>query len=103
MPRRGPIILTVATAAEWEMTMSTITNQTAEPSLGAYFVQLFKVDADQFQLLSEKPQSDRGCEFLNRPYELSNFDAASDSRWPLAAPIGCEYPIERPTLRMQSA
>ena len=25
--------------------MSTITNKTAEPSLGAYFVRLFKVDA----------------------------------------------------------
>jgi len=69
------------------MTMSTITNETAEPSLGAYFVRLFKVDADQFQLLSERPQSDRGCEFLNRPYELSDY-AASDSRWSLAAPIG---------------
>jgi hypothetical protein len=67
--------------------MSTITNETAEPSLGAYFVRLFKVDADQFQLLSERPQSDRGCEFLNRPYELSDY-AASDSRWSLAAPIG---------------
>jgi hypothetical protein len=69
------------------MTMITITNETAEPSLGAYFVRLFKVDADQFQLLSERPQSDRGCEFLNRPYELSDY-AASDSRWSLAAPIG---------------
>ena len=69
MPGRGPITLTLGIAAEWEMTMSTITNETAESSLGAYFVQLFKVDADQFQLLSEKPQSDRGCEFLNRPYE----------------------------------
>ena len=78
--------------------MSTITNETAEPSLGAYFVRLFKVDADQFQLLSEKPQSDRGCEFLNRPYELERLDAVSDSRRSLAAPIGCEYPIERPTL-----
>ena len=36
--------------------MSTITNETAEPSLGAYFVRLFKVDADQFQLLSETPE-----------------------------------------------
>ena len=38
--------------------MGPITNETAEPSLGAYFVRLFKVDADQFQLLAEKPQSD---------------------------------------------
>ena len=84
MPRRGPIILTLATAAEWEMTMSTITNETAEPSLGAYFVHLFKVDADQFQLLSERPQSDRGCEFLNRPYELSDLmrQATAAGLWP---------------------
>ena len=81
--------------------MSTITNETAEPSLGAYFVRLFKVDADQFQLLSEKPQSDRGCEFLNRPYELERLDAVSDSRRSLAAPIGCEYPIECPDARVR--
>ena len=84
MPRRGPITLILAIAAEWEMTMSTITNETAEPSLGSYFVQLFKVDADQFQLLSEQPQSDRGCEFLNRPYELSDWtrQATAAGLWP---------------------
>jgi hypothetical protein len=52
--------------------MSVITNETAKASLGSYFVQLFKVDADQFQLLAQKPRSDRSGEFLNRPYELSD-------------------------------
>ena len=34
--------------------MSTITNQTTEASLGTYFVRLFEVDADQFQLRAQK-------------------------------------------------
>jgi hypothetical protein len=32
---------------------------------------LFKVDAEQFQLLAQRPRVPRDCEFLNRPYELS--------------------------------
>ncbi len=54
------------------MTMSTITNQTTEVSPGTYFVHLFEVDADQFQLLAQKPRFHRDCEYLNRPYELSD-------------------------------
>ena len=79
-----PLLSRLQLPPEWEMTMSTITNETAEPSLGAYFVRLFKVDADQFQLLSERPQSDRGCEFLNRPYELSDLmrQATAAGLWP---------------------
>ena len=79
-----PLLSRLQLPPEWEMTMSTITNETAEPSLGAYFVRLFKVDADQFQLLSEKPQSDRGCEFLNRPCELSDLmrQATAAGLWP---------------------
>jgi len=62
--------------------MSTI--QTAQASLGACFVHLFKVDVDQFQLLAQKPRTRRDCEYLNRPYELSDlmrqaFDAGV---WP---------------------
>jgi hypothetical protein len=55
-----------------EVTMSMITNETAKASLGTYFVQLFKVDADQFQL---PPRSDRDCEFLNRPIRIERLDA----------------------------
>jgi len=51
--------------------MHTITNQTTEASLGAYFVDLFKLDVDQFHLSAQKPCS-RDCDFLNRPYELSD-------------------------------
>ena len=35
--------------------MHTITNQTTEASLGAYFVDLFKLDVDQFHLSAQKP------------------------------------------------
>ena len=36
--------------------MSAITSQTTEAALGAYFVHLFEVDADQFQLRAQKPR-----------------------------------------------
>ena len=52
--------------------MSAITSQTTEAALGAYFVHLFEVDADQFQLRAQKPRFDRDCDHLNRPYELSD-------------------------------
>ena len=66
------------------MTMSTNTNQATEDSLGAYFVQLFKVDADQFQMLAQKPRSPRDSEYLNRPYELSDLmrQAMDAGVWP---------------------
>ena len=64
--------------------MSTITNQTTEASLGTYFVRLLKVDADQFQLRAQKPRSDRDCDCLNRPYELSDLmrQATAAGVWP---------------------
>jgi hypothetical protein len=41
---------------------------------------LFKVDADQFQLSPQKS----GCEFLNRPYDLSDLmrQATAAGVWP---------------------
>jgi hypothetical protein len=65
------------------MTMSTITNQTTETSPGTYFAHLFKVDADQYQL-SQKPRFHRDCEYLNRPYELSDLmrQATDAGVWP---------------------
>ena len=64
--------------------MSAITNQTTEAALRSYFVHLFEVDADQFQLRAQKPRSDRDCEFLNRPYELSDLmrQALAAGVWP---------------------
>lgn len=50
------------------MTMGTTTHQPS--SLGTYFVHLFEVDADRFQLPA-KPTCDRDGEYLNRPYEMS--------------------------------
>jgi len=66
------------------MTMNTITNQITEVSLGAYLVGLFKVDTDQFQLSAQKPRAGRECEFLNRPYELSDLmrQAGGAGLWP---------------------
>ena len=66
------------------MTMSTITNQTTEVSPGTYFAHLFEVDADQFQLRAQKPRSDRDCDYLNRPYELSDLmrQATAAGVWP---------------------
>jgi hypothetical protein len=66
------------------MTMSTITNETTEASPGAYFAHLFKVDADQFQLLAQKPRFHRDSEYLNRPYELSDLmrQATDAGVWP---------------------
>jgi hypothetical protein len=52
-----------------ELSMSTPTNHPVGPSLGTRFVQLFEVDADQFQMPIQKPPRDRDCEYLNRPYE----------------------------------
>jgi hypothetical protein len=67
-----------------EMTMSTITDQNTEASLGTYLVHLFEVDADHFQMLAQKPRSDRDCEYLNRPYELSELmrQAVAAGVWP---------------------
>jgi hypothetical protein len=67
-----------------EMTMSTIPNQSTEASLGTYFVHLFEVDSDHFQMLAQKPRTDRNCEYLNRPYELSELmhQAVSAGVWP---------------------
>ena len=64
--------------------MSTRIDQTGEASLGAYFVHLFKVDADQYQLLSQKPRYDRDGDYLNRPYELSDLmrQATAAGVWP---------------------
>ena len=75
---------TLATFGAWEMTMKTITNHTSERSLGAYLVDLFKVDADQFQMSAQKPRSGRECDFLNRPYELSDLmrQATAAGVWP---------------------
>jgi hypothetical protein len=53
------------------MTMNTITSQASDVSRGIRFVDLLKVDSDQFQLLAQR-QYDRDCEYLNRPYELSD-------------------------------
>jgi len=47
--------------------MSTDTQQTHDARLGTYFVDLFKVDADQFQLLAQKPRASRDADYLNRP------------------------------------
>jgi len=52
--------------------MSAIKDRTTEVSPGSYFVHLFEVDADQFQLMSQKPRAPRDSEYLNRPYELSD-------------------------------
>jgi hypothetical protein len=61
------------------MTMHTITNQTTD----AYFVDLFKLDVDQFHLSAQQPCS-RDCDFLNRPYELSDLmhQATAACLWP---------------------
>ena len=52
--------------------MSTNTNPPPAASLGAYFVHLFEVDTEQFQLRTEPPHFDRDSKYLNRPYELSD-------------------------------
>ena len=64
--------------------MSTNTNQTIAASFGTYFVHLFEVDADHFQLLAQKPHRNRDCEHLNRPYELSDLmrQATAAGIWP---------------------
>ena len=64
--------------------MSTTTDQAAEAPPGAHFVDLFKVDADQFQLLAQKPRFHRDSEYLNRPYELSDLmrQATDAGFWP---------------------
>ncbi len=53
------------------MTVSTTTNHIGT-SLGTYLVHMFEVDTDHFQMASQKPRFDRDCEYLNRPYELSD-------------------------------
>ena len=66
------------------MTMSKTTDQTAETSSGNYFVRLFKVDAEQFQLRAQKPRYHRDSDYLNRPYELSDLmrQATDAGFWP---------------------
>jgi hypothetical protein len=66
------------------MTMSTVADQAAEASPGTCFVRLFKLDAEQFQLLAQKPRSHRDSEYLNRPYELSDLmrQATDAGVWP---------------------
>lgn len=65
------------------MTMNTIINEAAEISSGTYFAHLFKVDADQYRL-SQKPRLHRDCDYLNRPYELSDLmrQATDAGVWP---------------------
>ena len=60
------------------------TDQTTETSPGTYFARLFKVDAEQFQLLAQKPRSHKDSEYLNRPYELSDLmrQATNAGLWP---------------------
>ena len=64
--------------------MSTISKQTPDASLGTYFVDFFKVDADKFELLGQKPRFDRDSEYLNRPYEMSDLmrQATAAGVWP---------------------
>ena len=64
--------------------MGMINDQTIEVSSGTYFAQLFKVDADQFQLRAQKPRFHRDCDYLNRPYELSDLmrQATDAGVWP---------------------
>jgi hypothetical protein len=52
--------------------MSTNPNPPTGASLGAYFVHLFEVDTEQFQLRTQPPHFDRDSEYLNRHYELSD-------------------------------
>jgi hypothetical protein len=64
--------------------MRTTTGQATEVDPGAYFLHLFKVDAEQFELLAQKPRFRKDCEYLNRPYELSDLmrQAADAGFWP---------------------
>ena len=66
------------------MTMSKTTEKTTETSPGSYFVRLFKVDAEQFQLRAQKPRYHRDGDYLNRPYELSDLmrQATNAGVWP---------------------
>ena len=66
------------------MTMSTTKDHAAEASPGTYFVRLFKVDADQFQLLAQKPRYHKDGDYLNCPYELSDLmrQATDAGFWP---------------------
>jgi hypothetical protein len=66
------------------MTMSKKTDPTTETSPGNYFVRLFKVDAEQFQLQAQKPRAHKDSEYLNRPYELSDLmrQATDAGIWP---------------------
>jgi hypothetical protein len=66
------------------MTMSKTTEQRTEASPGNYFVRLFKVDAEQFQLQAQKPRDHKDSEYLNRPYELSDLmrQATNAGVWP---------------------
>jgi hypothetical protein len=66
------------------MTMHTVTAKATEPSFGTNFVHLFEVNADRFQMLAQKPTRQRECEYLNRPYELSDLMrlATAAGVWP---------------------
>lgn len=63
--------------------MNKITDQATKSSLGTYFVDLFEVDTDQFQI-GAQPRHDRTADFLNRPYELSDLmrQAMAAGVWP---------------------
>jgi hypothetical protein len=65
-------LFSVIRGHEWEITMRAITDQTTQPSFGASFAHLFDVNVDRFLLSAQKPECDRDCEYLNRPYELSD-------------------------------
>ena len=45
---------------------------TTDQSFGTFFVHLFDLNADRFQLPAKTPACDRESEYLNRPNELSD-------------------------------
>ena len=63
------------------------TNQSTAVSFGAYIVDLFKVDADQFQLPAKTAHPDPTHEHLNHPCELGDLirQATAAGVWPLIA------------------
>ncbi|HET9716438.1 MAG TPA: hypothetical protein VFP60_09670 [Pseudolabrys sp.] len=52
--------------------MIALASSAGEASFGTYFVRLFEVDADQFQLLAQSTRPHRDCEYLNVPHDLSD-------------------------------
>ena len=65
--------------------MRAITNQTTEASLGTYFVRLFEVDADQFQLRDTKAPLRPGLRMPQSFIRIERLDAPSHCRWCLTA------------------